>query len=520
MAYLKKIIKKIEAYFQIEVLGYVSEECSVVSIMFLATTDLAKDVLDDQFLYLGLYSEYKEMTAKGHVLLLNSADSSSLENAACKKYLRITQNISMQTLFNVIQDELMHYHQLQLRKDELLHALQRNNGLDEIIKIAHTYIDNPISVCDNSFSIIGCCPALDDDRNLEHKNGKLYLKSPFFKNMIDSKLTDQIYQSHKPFIAKIEAFPYDWVFSGIRINHALVGYVCIRGIVRPFADDDLEFIHMLSRVLSIAMQKNNSYQNPTGLKYEYFLGDLLSGQFDNYEFIKQRMMQLGHPIQPYYHVVVLRFLDSAGRHPSAKYYYDQILTIFPRCMVVLFQDYLTILLPSTNTTLASETQLERFAALLQLNDMIASVSFPFSNLVDTPLYYRQTLTLFELPHLSVTASETGFPNMIDYRSHFLEHVFSLASNKELLRTSIHPDITAILEYDNQNHTEYINTLQAYLYCNRNAVVAAKRLHIHKSTFFYRLSKISDLFGFDMNDGKLLFAYDYSFRLIHFLKMYK
>lgn len=519
MAYLKKIIEKIEVHFQIEVLGNVPEECSVVSVLFLSTTDLAKDVLDDRFLYLGLYSEYKEMTAKGHVLLLNCADSSLPENAACKDYFRIAQNISIQTLFNVIQDELMRYHQLQLRKDELLFALQRNNGLDEIIKIAHTYIDNPIAVCDNSFSIIGSCPTLDDDRNLEYRNGKLYLKSPFFKNMIDSKLTDQIYKSHKPFIAKVEVFPYDWVFSGIRINHALVGYICIRGIVRPFADDDLEFIQIFSRVLSVAMQKNNTYQNPTGLKYEYFLGDLLSGQFDNYAFIEQRMMQLGHPIHPYYHILVLRFFNQTGKHPSAKYYYDQILTIFPRCMVVLFRDYLTILLPSTDTALANETQLERFTAFLQLNDMTASVSFPFSDLVDTPLYYNQTLALFELPHSSIATQETDCPNIIDYRFHYLEHLFSLTSNKELLRTSIHPDITAILEYDNKNHTEYIKTLQAYLYSNRNAAVAAKSLHIHKSTFFYRLSKISDLFGFDMNDGRLLFAYDYSFRLIHFLKMY-
>lgn len=527
MAYIKNVMEKIESHFQIKVLGNVPEDGMVVSVMFLSAGDMEKEVLDEQFLYLGQYSEYKELSAKGHVLLLNtpektvnSKNGALSGNTPYSDYLYITQDLPIQEVFNVIQDEMIRYHQIQLKKEEFFRALHQNTGLNEIIKIAHSYIDNLISVCDNSFSIIGCYPPLDDDRNLERRNGKLYLKSPFFKNMIDSKLTNQIYQSHKPFIAKVEVFPYDWVFSGIRINHAIVGYICVRGIVRPFMDEDLELIHVLSRVLSIAMQKNNAYQNPTGLKYEYFLGDLLSGQFDNYDFIEQRMTQLGHPIQSYYHVLVLQFMDPAGKHPSPKYYYDQILTMFPRCMVVLFQDFITILLPSTDTTLANETQLDRFESFLQLNDMLASVSFPFNDIVETPKYYRQALALFELPQSSVTQSDAECPNIIDYRSHYLEHVFSLASNKELLHASIHPHITAILEYDNKHHTEYIKTLQTYLYSNRNAVATAKELHIHKSTFFYRLTKMSELFGFDMNDGKLLFAYDYSFRLIHFLKMYE
>lgn len=515
MAQLRNIVKGLESHFLIEVRGNVPDDCLLEGIRFLSSLDKEKKQLDLGCLYIGQYEDYKELRAPGHVLLLNCS-----ENTSCLDYLYIMQNLPIQDIFNVIQDEMIRYHQIQLKKEALFQALHRNQGLDELVKIAHSYIDNPISVCDNSFSIIGCYPPLDDDRNLELRNGKFYLKSTFFKNMIDSKVTDRIYHSPKPFIAMIEDFPFDWVFAGIRINHAIVGYICIRGMIRSFTDNDLDFIHIFSKVLSIAMQKNNAYQNPTGLKYEYFLGDLLSGQFDNYDFIEQRMTQLGHSIHPYYHILILRFTDPAGKHPTPKYYYDQILTMFPKCMVVLFQRALTILLPSQSKTLASETQLNRFQSFLQMNEILAAVSFPFRNILQVPKYYQQTLALFELPQSSLITSETECPNIIDYRSHYLEHVFSLTSNKELLLATIHPDITTILDYDAKNHTEYIHTLQTYLYNNRNAVATAKELHIHKSTFFYRLSKMADLFGFDMNDGTLLFAYDYSFRLIHFLEMYE
>lgn len=515
MAYLKNIVEKLEAHFQMTVHGNVPENCSIEGIMFLQSPSNGDLDLNESYLYIGNYLDHPELTTKGHVFLVNCR-----EGAFDDSYLTCSPDLNLVDVFNTIQDEMMRYHQIQLKKEELFKALHRNNGLDEIIKIAHSYIDNPISICDNSFSIIGSCPPLDDDRNLERRNGKLYLKPPFFKNMIDSKLTDQIYHSHKPFITKVEVFPYDWVFSGIRINHAIVGYICVRGIERPFVDDDLEFIQVFSRILSIAMQKNNAYQNPTGLKYEYFLRDLLSGQFDNFEFIEQRMTQLGHPIAPYYHVLVLRFMDVTGKHPSPKYYYDQILTMFPRCMVVLFQGYLTILLPSQDTTLASETQVERFQSFLQMNEIVAAISFPFSDIIKTPKYYLQALSLFELPRDTIEEESLQQSHMLDYRFYYLRHVFSLCSNKEVLRATIHPDILAILNYDEKNHTEYITTLQTYLKNNRNAVATAKELHIHKSTFFYRLTKITELFGFDMNNGELMFAYDYSFQLVKFLKTFE
>lgn len=85
-----------------------------------------------------------------------------------------------------------------------------------------------------------------------------------------------------------------------------------------------------------------------------------------------------------------------------------------------------------------------------------------------------------------------------------------------MSASIHPGITQIIEYDQTANTEYARTLRVYLAKNRNALAAAKELHIHKSTFFYRLGKMTDLFGIDINDGLNLFAYEYSFRVLDYL----
>ena len=55
--------------------------------------------------------------------------------------------------------------------------------------------------------------------------------------------------------------------------------------------------------------------------------------------------------------------------------------------------------------------------------------------------------------------------------------------------------------DEGRGTEYLATAYSYLSNGRNAEKAAEDLAIHKNTVLYRVSKINDLFGLDLNDGR-------------------
>ena len=55
---------------------------------------------------------------------------------------------------------------------------------------------------------------------------------------------------------------------------------------------------------------------------------------------------------------------------------------------------------------------------------------------------------------------------------------------------------------------------------RNAVRASEELHIHKSTFFYRLNKMEELFDLDMIREETMVAYEYSFILMDYLEKSK
>lgn len=71
-------------------------------------------------------------------------------------------------------------------------------------------------------------------------------------------------------------------------------------------------------------------------------------------------------------------------------------------------------------------------------------------------------------------------------------------------------------YDQKHDTQYLETLRAYLDCDRHLDTTAKMLHVHKNTIVYRTKKIKELFAIDFDDPKQRFDLLYSFYLADLL----
>ena len=64
---------------------------------------------------------------------------------------------------------------------------------------------------------------------------------------------------------------------------------------------------------------------------------------------------------------------------------------------------------------------------------------------------------------------------------------------------IAPELTALMEYDAANDTQYFDTLRVYLLEERNIPRASEKLIIHRTTLLYRLRKIESLVTLNLDD---------------------
>ena len=69
------------------------------------------------------------------------------------------------------------------------------------------------------------------------------------------------------------------------------------------------------------------------------------------------------------------------------------------------------------------------------------------------------------------------------------------------------------KHDEENQTQYMETLRVYLEQHLSATQAARELFIHRSTFLYRLDRIKEILQSELDDPEEIFYLELSFRLL-------
>ena len=273
MAYLETIVRHLEEIFDIKIEGQWNGRTRIEGIRFLACE---QDRAGQGQTYMGRTYGGQAQDLEGQLLYISDSKNelparrprNLLMVGLCEPLpdphiIYIREQIGLAQLFNAVQEVIFMHNAQKLKQEELFRSLHSGHGIEGLAHVAHAYLGNPVTICDTSFSIIAASPVVEDADNLEKKHGRLYLKDALFQNMEDRKIIRHIYSSSAPYVTTLDDYPYKWVFESIRIRHAVVGYVCVRGTVREFTEDDLELYGKYKAKFSDAFM-NSLDEKPDG----------------------------------------------------------------------------------------------------------------------------------------------------------------------------------------------------------------------------------------------------------------
>lgn len=506
MACLKNIVQKIQDEFQVNIHGSIFSERRIESVHYLLPPYDDQLQLDPDTLYIGNYEDFHTLNSEGCVLLLGCCTDNGNANE-----LYVNQALDPFAVLNCIQQELYDCRKADRKIDEVFQVLQAGYGYQSMLDTARSYLKNPITLCTTSFSILASSPEDYFDDKFDVYNNKFYLKSKFIRNMKEKEVLQHLFTSFSPIIVDIDdSHEISYLFCSIHIRRAAVGYLCISSLYRPFEAADSTFVMNLSKLFSLEMQKAECYAEKTGLKYECFLTDLIEQNLHGENIAARHMAQLGEPFYQYFWVMGFTFHGFSNDQLNPNYYIDQLSGIFKRSMAFFYKGTLILLHTSDYKDPYHSIDKHKLSLFLQLNQINAAISFRFEQILDTWRYYNQVM--FLLKNEKCITNE----RCLSYEENFLNHLLQASQDEIKAETIIHPDLLFLQNYDQENNTEYMKTLKAYFLNNRNALNTSNYLHIHKSTFFYRIGKIRDLTEFDPSNAQILFSYEFSFRILDHL----
>lgn len=508
MAILGNIIKSLEKNLNINIHGGYDANKHIEAVSFLTKKNIKTLDLTDDVLYLGYYTEFKDIKIKRNIILLDNGVEQNLSNYS--GFMIIRSTIDIFDLSNEIEKEIIRYQKMKYKREILFEALYSGNGISGLLNTANKYLENPITVCDTSFCIMASSPTLDDARHLDKLDNKLFIKENKIQNMRKYNVISHLHKSSEPLYISLDE-NYYMVFQSVKIKNNTVAYLFTPEVNKMYNHEDLEYIQVLSQMVSIELQKENIYSQSNSYKYEYFLSELLNGNLTDKKYVQRQLDQIGMKESPYYHILLCSLSNSNTSNLDIQTYCQKLRNLLPNSLVTVHKKYITVLLKSDKINDINFRVEEKLNPFLQLNSMIAGLSYGFDDIIKANSYFEQIRELISLDNI---AKIPGI--IIKYSDNYLIHLLGDISNINKLYTMMHPHIRNMVYHDRENKTNYVQTIEAFLQNNRNASLAANSLYIHKSTFFYRLNKIIELFDIDINDAELLFNYEYSLRIYRYI----
>lgn len=73
-------------------------------------------------------------------------------------------------------------------------------------------------------------------------------------------------------------------------------------------------------------------------------------------------------------------------------------------------------------------------------------------------------------------------------------------DKKKIDEYIENTLGIVLQYDFENHTDFLNTLKEYLWNNNSLLYASEKLNMHRNTVKYRIKRIEEMTGKDFDDS--------------------
>ncbi|MDD4808317.1 MAG: helix-turn-helix domain-containing protein, partial [Oscillospiraceae bacterium] len=374
---------------------------------------------------------------------------------------------------------------------QLIDVLSAGKDLQHLIDEAYRLLKNPIVVVDTSYKILAMNVDIALARpDLAQQQELGYMLDANIEDMKRLHLYEKARKQHYPYYSKEESTGRGWITALAHSDGIEVAQIGVMEQQHEFGHADFELVDFLCRLVGMELQKNDFYAKNHGLMHSVLLGDLLDGLVKDETTAAVRSGQLGWHRSEKQYVLTVFDQNYGVFDRKARTVCEAVRRILPQSRWVIYDSKIVFFLPQP------PDQLSTLEEYLSINHLRAGLSDEFYGLLTLRTAYSQTLYAYEFG--TRLQSEQIIYSYTDFVCH---HIGVLLKEQHTLRSFCHPAVLRMAQYDAQNKTELVETLREHLRYPNNPTLAAQHLFIHKNTLFYRVSKIKQLFGLDLRNGK-------------------
>jgi sugar diacid utilization regulator len=378
---------------------------------------------------------------------------------------------------------------------DLQNAIIQNQSIKMLALISEPIFMNPLQLYDKNYKCIF---------SISSKN-KYALPDNYFEindnEYLDIEQINLIETFPRPNTKKIPLLT-DKKFRGYRelihsifVKNRLAGALLVAEIHRTITDRDHALIMVLADVLAAMIQKTETLSLGKPRRMEEILEKMLGHRPVKLGQLGSMLAEMNWNLYDTYFCVTVESQIS-GYDYSARVAMSLKLSEATGTECYLIQKNAAVFIFNlTESKLERSALVKTVISVLKNSAVIIGVSNSFSNFNNIYYYYRQTLAAIEQGR-----EKEPSPQCCYFDDYILDSILQ-NSYKDMAPEALYPEgFLALERHDKAKGTNYVDTLEAFLECNMNIADTIKRVFMHRNTFLYRIGRIKELLGMDLDKG--------------------
>lgn len=304
------------------------------------------------------------------------------------------------------------------------------------------------------------------------------------------------------------------VAISIRKGQSVLGYIWVQEINEQLSDTAMSFLRQAARAAMPKLHQRQTKRRLREEKSKEFFWEMLLGSLTSHHEIQRKADDIGMKLPKPFSIFIFETESEDYESVQKELIYllhnlkDSFsLTQFP--LTVTDQKRLIILGGGGDPKAEFHLKSNRFVSeiISRICERFGELSFQgvfgqaYETFSSTEQSYHQALATLRMKrNFPIETSEIqGYADLGIYR--LLPNIVE-KNEAEHYRNY---RLQKLIQYDEENQSNLLHTLEVYLDCAGRINIASQRLHIHPNTLAYRLKRVSEVSGLDLDDPNQRFS---------------
>ena len=466
-------------------------------------------------LYIGTFKELPtETTGLTAIIGIESTNEithlSSKTLQAFSSYALIYEDKILKTLQAI--NKFIHK-DLQTSKEaaDLMVLTMKGADLKTILKSAEKKLQNPIIVIDAGFKILDVSSdqGIDDPiwkRNIERG----YCSYEFIKEVHNLEKICPFPDNSDVFEVVCKFSLYRKLCSKMFWKNQLVGYVIMLEKAEIKEHLYKEYLPFVGSSACEVLLRTEAHKGIFGSQKETLIYELIHGAEADLIHIRLKMNQMKFP--DIMGCLVVKPNEYLNNIQATTFLKEQIEYILPGAFCLMDEENLVFICKMQQDGKLKLEEEKKLLALFQQGVVHMGISSPCTDIMALKDAYRQSKQLYNI------STRMRIEKELMYFSSYNFYVMLSRLNEKELMQYAHPALKRLRDYDQAHNGELYRTLQTFIDCQSHMAKTSESLSIHRNSLSYRISKILDLTGIDLESRDEIFRLSYGFKVENYCRM--